>query len=286
MLRKILLALDGSENAERALPWVKRYAGPSAAQVVVFRAVPLDGLPPEAVPANLLNARDYVYRLAREFNYAGIPSKIAVKAGHAATAIVKAAVEEGCDLIIMTTRGGSKVARWLVGGVTERVMRLSPIPVLVVRSRMALPHQAHVRRVIVPLDGSKLAESSIPFARSFARLLRARLEFVFVHPVLPTGYRMDFGKTYRDLRRRMEPRVKEITRAGVRASFRVLRGDPASRILGASGPKDLILTTTHGFGGFKRWVFGSVAEKVVRESPVPVLVYKSKAKGKEARETA
>ena len=61
------------------------------------------------------------------------------------------------------------------------------------------------------------------------------------------------------------------------ATVRVEEGDPAAEILEAAGPRDLVAMTTHGFGGYKRWVFGSVAEKVCAEAAVPVFVYKGAA---------
>src|SRR5438477_11897407 len=75
MLKKILLTLDGSENAEKALPWVKQFAGREKAQVVLLRVVPLD---PDCGPWTLEReeAREYLLRMEKELNYRGIPSKV------------------------------------------------------------------------------------------------------------------------------------------------------------------------------------------------------------------
>ena len=130
MLKKILLALDGSENAERTLPWVKRYAGSQKAQVVLFRAVDTEHLKRLFIPGKLREASDYLLRIEKDLDYAGLPTKMVVHEGKPARAIVRTAVEEGCELILLATRGGSKVKRWIMGGVTEQVLRMSPIPVL------------------------------------------------------------------------------------------------------------------------------------------------------------
>jgi nucleotide-binding universal stress UspA family protein len=280
MLKKILLALDGSETAERALPWVKRYAAPEKAQVVLFRAVDTEYLEKEFISSEMEDAKNYLLRMEKELNYFGIPSKIVVRQGKAASSIVKAALQEGCDLILMTTRGGSPVKRWVMGGVTEQVLRMSGVPVLALRPRMASPKGGHVRRVVVPVDGSKRAEELLPWAQALAHLFKARLIFFHVYPSGPKAKRGWNEDTFDALRERMNYTVSRLKEKGIKASFRLRKGDPADRILGWTTPNDLIVTSTHGFGGFKRWIFGSVAEKLIHESTIPVLVYKTPAQAK------
>jgi nucleotide-binding universal stress UspA family protein len=283
VFRKILVPLDGSENAERALPWVKRYAGPPKAEVVLFRAVTQaqsDTWFPSEPGAS--EAREYLGRIERELNYADIPAKIVVKVAPAATAIVAAASEEQGELIVMTTRGGSKVGRWLVGGITEQVMRLSPVPVLVVRSQTPLARQGRVRRILVPLDGSGLSETVLPWAEKLARFHRARLVFVHVYPRGPRGTSADYDERYDALLKRTRRTIAALAGRGVKARVHVERGDAAEGILRTAGTADLIAMTTHGYGGFKRWMFGSVAEKVIHEAYVPVFVYKGAVPAREA----
>jgi nucleotide-binding universal stress UspA family protein len=205
-----------------------------------------------------------------------------VRQGKPAQAIVKAAMDERCDLILMTTRGGSTVKRWTIGGVTEQVMRMSPIPVLPVQSRTRSAKNDHVRRLIVPVDGSALAERVVPWATDFARLLKARIVFLHVYPAGPAGLSNHAEETFDALRKRMV-RLCQILKKerGVKAAFKVRTGDAAERILGFADMNDMILTTTHGGGGFKRWVFGSVAEKLIHEARIPVLVYKTFSQIKE-----
>lgn len=275
MLKKILLALDGSENAERALWWVIQYAGREKAQVVLFRAVDTTILEPEFIPSEVKDALNYLLRMETEINQAGIPSKVIVRQGKPAETIVKAAMEERCDLILMTTRGGSKVKRWAMGGVTEKVLRLSPIPVLPVQSRTRPAKNDRVRRVIVPVDGSKLAEMVVPWATSLARLLKARLVFLHVYPHGPGGMGNRSEEVFDALRKRMVRLCELLKKQGVKARFAVRTGDAAECILWFAGMNDMIVTTTHGEGGFKRWIFGSVAEKLIHTARVPVLVFKT-----------
>jgi nucleotide-binding universal stress UspA family protein len=187
------------------------------------------------------------------------------------------AEREGCDLILMTTRGGSPIQRWAVGGVTEQVMRTSTIPVLPVRSEMPLPRQGHVRRIIIPVDGSSLAEAGVSWAARLAHLLKAQIVFVHVMPrgALRAGSRAE--RTFQSLSKRIRQVCELLTKSGVRARLALQRGDAADRITQVADRNDLILTTTHGRGGFKRWIFGSVAEKLIHHSTVPVLVFKTSA---------
>ena len=275
MLKRILLALDGSENAERALWWVIQYAGREKAQVVLFRAVDTSILEPEFIPSTVQDALNYLQRMETEINQAGIPAKVLVRQGKPAETIVKVAMEERCDLILMSTRGGSKVKRWTIGGVTEQVLRLSPIPVLPIQSRTRPAKNDHVRRILVPVDGSTLAEAALDWAKGFARLLKARLVFLHVYPPGPAGMSRHAEVTFEALRTRMVRLCRTLKKEGVKATFIVRTGDAADRILGYADRNDLILTTTHGSGGFKRWIFGSVAEKLIHEARIPVLVYKT-----------
>ena len=274
MFKKIMVPLDGSENAERALPWVKRYAAPSKALAILLRVVPKDpvgtGLP---AAVQRLEAQDYLLRMERDLNYAGVPAKTVVRDGAPAFSVAKEAVDQGCDLIVMTTRGTSKGGRGRVGGVTAQAMRLSRVPVLIVHSPTAARSQGHVRKVVVPLDGSGAAETIAPWAEALARRHKAAL--VFLH-VAARGTAEEETRL-EALRRRSGRLARAIRTRGGRATVRVERGDPASEILRAAGPGDLIAMTTHGYGGYKRWIFGSVAEKVLQSAAGPVFVYRGRA---------
>ena len=276
MIKKLMVALDGSEDAERALWWATQVAGREKALVVLFRAVDTAILEPEFIPSTVADARNYLQRMEAEINQAGLPAKVVVRQGKPATAIVKAATEEGCDLILMTTRDGSGVKRRTIGGVTEQVLRTSPIPVLPVRSRTRPARNGHVRRVIVPVDGSGAAERAHDWAAGLARMLKAQLVFLHVYPANRAE------ATFEALRMRTVRLCRLLRKGSLKARFAVRSGDAARRILGFSRKNDLIVTASRGRGGFKRWIFGSVAEKLVHEARVPVLVYKtfSRVKGK------
>jgi nucleotide-binding universal stress UspA family protein len=272
MLKKILLTLDGSENAEKAVPWVRQFAGQEKAQVVLLQVLSphsdRQGWHQERV-----QAREYLLRIERELNYHGIPTKILVRRGIPAREIVDASGDQGCDLIVMSTRGGSAVKRWVIGGVTEQVMRMSQVPVLPVWASLTKPRHGHVRRLIVPLDGSKRAESVVWWSIRLAQLLKSKLILLHVR----SDAKGRHAAVLAAFENRMKRLCESLSKQGTPAEFKLQGGDAAERILAYADMNDLILTTTHGFGGVKRWVFGSVAEKLVHAGSVPVLIYKTSA---------
>src|SRR5204863_1608487 len=129
---------------------------------------------------------------------------------------------------------------------TEQVLRLSPIPVLPIQSRTRPAKNDHVRRILVPVDGSTLAEAALDWAKGFARLLKARLVFLHVYPPGPAGMSRHAEVTFEALRTRMVRLCRTLKKEGVKATFIVRTGDAADRILGYADRNDLILTTTHG----------------------------------------
>jgi nucleotide-binding universal stress UspA family protein len=142
-------------------------------------------------------------------------------------------------------------------------------------------------RILVPLDGSKLAERALPAAEELARLVRAPLHLVrMVDPahsnlgrdgfdesvlaqVASSLFLTEEGAAADAYLARMTAREIE---QGLGASGEVRYGATAREIVAMAQPGDLIVMSTHGRGGLVRWFLGSVAEDVVRRAPVPVLL--------------
>ncbi|MCI0342510.1 MAG: universal stress protein [Planctomycetales bacterium] len=135
-LRRILVALDGSEAAARVLPLAEEAARAFGAEVVLVHAVGLFG---EASPiltegGGVEGANAYLARLARALVDRGVRARSLLPAGDPAAAILRAAREEGAELIALTTHGRSGLARALFGSVAEEVLRGAAAPVLVLRT--------------------------------------------------------------------------------------------------------------------------------------------------------
>jgi nucleotide-binding universal stress UspA family protein len=137
-------------------------------------------------------------------------------------------------------------------------------------------------RVVVPLDGSPLAESIIPFLLQIAGPLDVEVVLLRVlQPIPPEvieGSRYvvveDVEKRAADAREYLAPLAARLTAAGVRARIEVRRGEPVTEILAGAreAGADLIAMTTHGRSGLGRLLFGSVAEAVLRQTEVPVFL--------------
>ena len=137
-------------------------------------------------------------------------------------------------------------------------------------------------RVVVPLDGSPLAESIIPFLLQIAGPLDVEVVLMRVlQPIPPEvieGSRYvvveDIEKRAAEAREYLAPVAARLRDTGVRVSLDVRRGDPVTEILAGAreASADLIAMTTHGRSGLNRLLFGSVAEAVLRQTEVPVFL--------------
>ncbi len=130
MFDRIMVPLDGSELAERALPYARELAAATNATLHLVRVVDL----PPAVKVHRLGAPVNVYldeARARE-ETAGRPVTVQRLDGDTATALLGYVREAGIDTVVMTSHGGSGLTRWALGTVADRVMRGGTVPVLLV----------------------------------------------------------------------------------------------------------------------------------------------------------
>jgi nucleotide-binding universal stress UspA family protein len=287
MFKKIVVALDGSPNAERILAWVKPYAEKGARLILLQVVKPgymVPSVTKKAASASYAPAQRYLDRLARKLHEEGLKSKAEVVSGPLpARAIAKAARQEGSDLIAMATHGDSGVLHWLVGGNTDQVLKSADRPVLTVRPGTRAPQGGQVRRILVPLDGSAVAELIVPWIDKLAAFYGAEVMFLHVTPAGEGAGENAQIEALKKLRERIEKVCAQMGRRGVAARFRVEKGEAASTIAKIAKDFDLVATTTNGQGGLKRLAFGSVAEKIVRESEAPVIVFRPSKTAKAGR---
>ncbi len=143
MIKRILLTLDGSPLAEEAIPQSVQQANAHQAELFVLRIVGPLAKSYRAGKASLsaietaerelkVMAQDYLDEKAREFDAQGVHVQTAIKYGQPHEMILQHAIKNDIDLIVMARRGESGLTRWLIGSVTDHVVRASSVPVLVV----------------------------------------------------------------------------------------------------------------------------------------------------------
>ena len=293
-LRSILVPLDGSSVAEQALPVAVAIAERGRCKIkLVLVHQPLSGVEPGPAYTKLELAmekanRDYLRSVvARYRDRLGRALSSAVLEGPVAATLARYARELSSDLLVMTTHGRGGIRRAWLGSVADQLIRTSEVPILVVRGHeqdQAPP--VSLGEILVPLDGSPLAEAVLDPVTALARLWDAEISLVQVvspviltsDPVLPfpSGYSDQIMTMRReaaqDYIRDVAERLRE---AGVKASgVAVMGSGVAETLLDLARPEHvgLIATATHGRGGVRRLVLGSVADKLVRAAQVPVLV--------------
>jgi nucleotide-binding universal stress UspA family protein len=180
---RILIPLDGSITAEQVVPYARRFARSLKLPVELLAVVDVEALLTSVERARLLDnlvdqetrkSKEYLERIAERFS--GSRVKRTVQQGKAAEAIIEKATADNSILIAMTTHGRSGLNRWLLGSVAEKVLRGSTNPLLLVKAvpNAATEGEATLKSIVVPLDGSKLAESVLPAVTRIAKKTRTR----------------------------------------------------------------------------------------------------------------
>lgn len=291
MFTRILVPLDGSATAEKALPQALALARtldiPITLITVIERAPEfsikkaryLDTLIDSAVR----NSEQYLGELAKKFS--GVAIEYTVARGRAEDMIVTNAAAKRGTLIALATHGRSGLDRWLLGSVAAKVLHLTDNPVLVVRaSEKASPaHEAVPESIIVPLDGSASAEFVLAYVVALATVSRSRITLLRSYSLKQiifsfAEFHPDVDEIKGQLRWEAESYLKEkaaeLKVRGLADVFcRVSEGDAAETIieLGKEAPNALIAITAHGGSTIKHWFLGSVAEKVLRHAHNSVL---------------
>lgn len=300
MYTRVLIPLDGSKTAEKVLPYARSLANnlkvpvelmgvtdiaEMALHISAANARYLDKMIEEAERAS----RDYLKGIANTFS--GVSVDCALDRGRAAEAIIQKAAADKGTLITMATHGRSGINRWVLGSVAEKVLRATNNPLLLVRAtgQAISGQEARLTSVIVPLDGSELAESVLPAVTELVKKLDLDM-ILFRAFNLPYGvyagadgyYAVNFDQLIAEIKEEanayLEKKTEELKRKGVeKVSFLTKEGLSADEIIsfGRQTPDNLIAMCTHGRSGVKRWVLGSVTETVVRHCGDPVLVIRA-----------
>lgn len=297
--RSILVPLDGSPFAEQAVPLALEIgrAARSKVRLVLVHQVPATPLSVEAARfytsmelAVRKSERGYLRRLAKQSRKPPGPQVVsALLSGPVDTTLTRYVRDSGADLVVMSTHGRGPLHRAWLGSVADHLIRNLKVPVLLVRPREGESVSAapsSIKQVMVPLDGSRLAEAALVPAAALARLLGAGLVLLqVVEPLIvdttPLGpHSFGYDAEITALRRSeahdyLKGLAERLGQEGVRATaLAVLGPTVAETILDMARRQevDLMAVATRGHGGIRRLAFGSTADKLVRAAEVPVLV--------------
>lgn len=283
MFARILVPLDGSRRSERVLPYAAGLAKAFGGKLILLHDETV-GLGGNDTPV----AADAVRRitdLARSLEEMGVPVRMRVVHGPAAEAILRAADEEHADVIVMSTHGRGGLGRWLYGSVADEVLRHTTLPIVLISA--ACDRSWSIEgpfRLLVPLDGSPLAEAALGQAGEVADALAAELVLLrVVEPAdgfaaLGTAYLPAQSQAVLDEAQAYLDGISTSPSVAGRATTRlVAAGDPAAKIAAAARDQnvDLIVMSTHGSGGLARLTMGSVATSVLHRAATPLLLVRS-----------
>jgi len=234
------------------------------------------------------NSEQYLRGIARTF-----PSgtKCTVEKGKAEQIIIETAAADKGRLITMATHGRSGINRWLLGSIAEKVLRGATNPLLLVRAtdEAKADRVATLKSIVVPLDGSELAESVLPTVVELAKILKLQVILFRAYSIPYSAYSsaegyyaVDYEELLKAMREEavdyLEKKTEAVKKLGIdKVSCVAKEGFAADEIISLSRkpPDNLIAMCTHGRSGVKRWVLGSVTETVVRHSADPVLVIRA-----------
>jgi nucleotide-binding universal stress UspA family protein len=296
----MLIPLDGSKLAENVLPYARALARALDLRIDLLSVVDLMDFARTThaghvrdfdpiIEAAVREGEQYLENAARSFT--GSTVTCVVEQGQADQIIIEKAARDKGTLIGMATRGRSGIHRWLMGSVAEKVLRGATNPLLLVRGNEEGKSDgaATLKSIVVPLDGSKRAETVLPPAIDLAKKLSLEIVLTRAYQIPMSTYggadaayipNHDALLTLvrEEAAAYLEAKVNELKQNGIeKVSSILLVGSGADEIidLARNTPDNLIAMCTHGRSGVKRWALGSVTEKVVRHSGDPVLVVRA-----------
>jgi nucleotide-binding universal stress UspA family protein len=293
----IVVALDGSELSERALPYAAAYAKALGARLLLLTV--WEGAEETLVLALPSVAKDLFAEGERYFEryLAGAAKKVQapdlkvdaeVLTGHPADEIVRIVGERKARLLVLASHGRAGLGRWWYGSVTADLVRRSPAPTLVVGPKVLEQAAKEIKHgsILVPLDGSKLAEAALAPAQELAQKFSAEIVLAQVLSWAGQAFMFDVpGTTVAEIDKELtkaseEYLAKTATRLGKTSPVKAttMHGMPADALsdLVAREGIDLVVMTSHGRGGLARATLGSVADRMLQAS-APVLLIRPPA---------
>ncbi|MFC2027110.1 universal stress protein [Chloroflexota bacterium] len=290
MFEKILVPLDGSELAEVALPYAEELMRRLDSELVLICVSESSEKPERRNYLDIIaeeirqRAKKYQEKHPGKVVARPIPETIVI-GGNPSDEIVDYAEENQINLTIMATHGRSGFGRWAMGSVADKVARGLSKPVCLIRAKgchAEVRPDCLVSRIFTPLDGSKTGEAALPYVEVLAKEMGTEVLLFQTVPKDDRNEDVNWGELRhqadRDAKIYLRKVEANLIYKGVVATTEVAFGDkPAQQIieLAERTQSAVVAMSTHGRSGVDRFVFGSVAEKVLRAGTVPLLLVRA-----------
>jgi nucleotide-binding universal stress UspA family protein len=308
MYKKILVPLDGSELAEKVLPYAIQLTSRFQAETVLLHVFVAgesqsSGMSKAYIEYTAEKVREQLQEIALKSKLSAGNVPILIKseviAGDVASSILKYAEESKIDLIIMSKHGHSGIGHWLMGSVAHKVFSVSRIPVLIIHpvNTDNIVQSGWPRNVLVPLDGSKMSETVLNHAEDLFNQGQWGGEITLVKVSEPPDIIADYPAAIMQLS--WDEHVKRATSAakeasliylrekqkqleakGIKVNFEVVLSEnaiPAITRYIREHPFDLVAMTTHGHSRMSVWPWGHVADRIIQVNIKPLLLIRPPA---------
>lgn len=287
MYKRMVVLLDGSEMAELVLKYAQELAGRLQIELELLHVC--DPKEAEQLPmrrAYMENMAAAVCAEAEKIRkkYGGkkasaecIHARGHVAVGYPAEEILKFVDEHKIDLVMMSTHGSSGIRAWDLGGVANKVIHASKVPVWLVPSELReeiVSDTLPKRSLVVPLDGSKQSEAALPHAAAILRQREAEAEIVLVYVretdsgLTLTRAALEQAEEQADkMKAYLEKTAQSLRKAGLSVRTELLVGEPAEAIINylKGNPAQLLAMATRARTGIGRMIFDSVTENVIHQ---------------------
>ncbi len=299
MLRSIVVPLDGTPRAERALPWAAYVAGSTGAALHLVRVRPVratiaatsayphegTGLPPAVDPGPDGAEEAYLERMGLQVGR-DLESSVSwsLLEGDVTPCLAAHVRDVDADGVILATRAPGPLGRMLLGSTADALMRAVDVPVLAVPGRNGEggpPGPEPGRPILVAVDGSEASESVVPVVARLAPLLDVRVTLLHVLPSddsatgVPFQLAGDWERTMREGERYLDRLHERLRRRRIRADTMVMAHPSATRAICEVADEidaGFVALGTHGRSGLSRALLGSVTRGVATHGHRPVLV--------------
>jgi len=300
MYTNLLVPLDTSAMAEQVLPYLRHLASAQTTihlvsvvepHLYAYAMAAQERVVQEKLEAVIKNDMEqYLEQIQGQLQDQGYRVARWLAAGDAAQTIADVASKVNADLIAMTTHGRTGLARWALGSVADRVIHIAQQPIFLVRTSETPPARYEIQQILVPLDGSQIAEEALADAKKLAAAANATLLIVrILEPLSDWQKEVLAEQGYQEAALEQERRAEasnylkticaQLNAAQLATTCELFSGQASEAILHILHrvPIDLVVMSTHGLSGYSRWIYGSVAGKVLHSAPCPLLLRRSVA---------